>query len=111
MSEYVQIFATVDSRENAKRIAEKLLSDRLASCVQIIGPVSSAYWWKGRIEEATEWLCLAKSKAEDYEKIEAGIKSVHPYEVPEIVVTPISGGNVDYLRWIEEETAHHVERG
>lgn len=104
MSEYIQVLSTIDEEEKAKEITKKLLEQRVASCVQIFGPVTSSYWWKGRIEQAQEWMCLAKGKAEDYKKIEATIKSIHPYEVPEIVAIPISYGNIDYLQWIRSET-------
>lgn len=104
MSEYIQVLTTIDKEEKAKTIATTLLEKRVASCVQIFGPITSSYWWNGKIEQAREWICLAKGKTKDYEKIEATIKSVHPYEVPEILAIPISNGNADYFNWIRAET-------
>ena len=64
---YLQILTTVGKREDAERIAETLIEKRLAGCVQIIGPISSVYWWKSKIEKAEEWLCLNKSEETLYQ--------------------------------------------
>jgi periplasmic divalent cation tolerance protein len=104
LTRFIQVSTTVDSREAANKISRELLGERLASCVQVLGPIDSRYWWKGRIKHAREWMCLAKARAGDYRKIEAAIKQVHPYEIPEILALPIVYGNSSYLRWIEIET-------
>ncbi|MCR4404563.1 MAG: divalent-cation tolerance protein CutA [Candidatus Acetothermia bacterium] len=104
MSEFIQVLTAVDSEEKARELAERVLVERLAGCVQLLGPVESHYWWKGRLEEAREWLCLIKARAADYPKIEARIKELHPYEVPEILAMPIAEGNPDYLAWLWRET-------
>lgn len=105
MAEFIQVLTAVDSREKAGELAQRLLVERLAGCVQVLGPVESRYWWKGKIEEAREWLCLIKAQAADYERIEALIKGLHPYEVPEVLAMPISEGNPDYLAWLRRETS------
>ncbi|MGQ9629876.1 MAG: divalent-cation tolerance protein CutA [bacterium] len=97
---YIQVSTTVERREDAQRIAQTLVGRRLSACVQVIGPVSSTYWWKGKVETAEEWLCVVKSREELYEEIEGAIREVHPYEVPEILATPIVAGSEDYLRWL-----------
>ncbi len=104
MTEFIQVFTTVDSEEKANKIASKLLDDRIAGCVQVFGPISSRYWWKGKIEQATEWFCLIKAKRRDYDAIETSIKKIHPYDVPEILALPVLDGNPDYLKWIQSET-------
>jgi periplasmic divalent cation tolerance protein len=106
MEEYIQVLTTVDDEKKASEIASAVLEKRVAACVQILGPISSFYWWKGKIEQAREWICLAKAKAEDYEKLQAVIKGIHPYEVPEILATPVSFGNPAYLKWVRDETSH-----
>ena len=106
MSKFIQILFTINSKEKANEITKKLLEQRAASCVQIIGPTTSSYWWENRIQQTLEWICLAKSKTENFEKIESIIKSLHPFRVPDIIAMPISIGNRDYLRWIKEETSH-----
>jgi periplasmic divalent cation tolerance protein len=103
--EYVQVLTTVDDEKKAGEIAESLLSTRAAACVQIIGPIVSSCWWKGKLLHANEWICIAKARAEDYDKVESIIKNIHPYEVPEILAMPVVFGNPAYLHWIHDETA------
>jgi len=105
MNEYIQVVTTVNDEKKAGEIARLLLRKRVVACVQIIGPISSFCWWKGKMVEANEWMCLAKGMAEDYEEIQTTIKSTHPYEVPEILAVPVYSGNPAYLSWIREETA------
>ena len=101
MTGYIQVITTIDSEEMAEEITKHLLKKRVASCVQIL-PISSSYWWKGKIEKSKEYLCLIKGK--NFNKIEKAIKEVHPYVIPEILELPITRGNVDYLNWINKET-------
>jgi periplasmic divalent cation tolerance protein len=103
-SEFIQVSTTVKSKEKADKIAETLLAERVAGCVQILGPIKSAYWWEGRIEHAREWICFIKAKASDYDRIESSIKRMHDYDVPEIIALPILQANPDYLDWIRRET-------
>jgi periplasmic divalent cation tolerance protein len=104
LARFIQVSTTVNSREAANKISRKLLGERLVSCVQVLGPIESIYWWRGRIEHAREWFCLAKGRAGDYREIEAAIKKVHLYEIPEILALPVLYGNGGYLQWIEIET-------
>jgi len=104
MGRYIQVSTTVEKKEDADRIAKILVETRMAACVQVIGPIRSTYWWKGKVEEAGEWLCVMKTREELYSDLEASLKAVHPYQVPEIVAVPLTKGSEGYLRWIEEET-------
>ena len=104
MTDYIQVFTTTDKEEDARRIAAFMVEKRLAACAQILGPISSIYWWKGKVEEANEWLCIFKSRQNLFQRLEAGIRSVHPYEVPEIISLPIESGSRDYLNWLRDET-------
>jgi periplasmic divalent cation tolerance protein len=99
---YVQIMTTVDKKEAAETIAKTLVVMKLAACVQILGPISSTYYWQGNLETAEEWQCLIKSRIDRYQDLEAVIKTLHPYEVPEIIMMPIIGGHEDYLKWLDE---------
>jgi len=101
MTEYVQVITTTTSRTDAEKIVEVLVEKRLAGCAQIIGPVSSMYWWEGRMERATEWLCLIKTSKTTYKDLESTIRKIHPYKVPEILAMPIIAGNKDYLSWLD----------
>ncbi|MGV1098282.1 divalent-cation tolerance protein CutA [Thiovibrio sp. JS02] len=100
MEEYVQIATTVATAEEAGRIAKLLVEKRLAACVQVLPAMTSYYRWQGKIENAGEHLCLIKSRKDLFPEVEAAIKSVHPYEVPEIIALPICAGSQDYLTWL-----------
>jgi periplasmic divalent cation tolerance protein len=104
MHSFIQVSTTVEKREDAGKIAGIVVSNRLAACVQVVGPLRSTYWWRGKIEDAQEWICLMKTRKALYDKLEQAIKSVHPYEEPEIIALPIVAGSEGYLRWIEEVT-------
>jgi len=101
----LQVTTTAGSREEARALAGVLLERRLAACVQVVGPVESRYRWEGRLETATEWLCVAKTTAGRYDEVEAAIRQAHSYDVPEILAVPVVGGSEAYLRWVAEETA------
>jgi periplasmic divalent cation tolerance protein len=104
MHSFIQVSTTVENKEDAERLAELAVNKRLAACVQVIGPITSTYWWQGRVEKAEEWLCLMKTGKDLYEALERAIKSIHPYDEPEIIALPIVEGSQGYLRWIDEET-------
>ncbi len=97
------MFISAGSREEAEKIARVLVERRLAACAQAMGPVRSFYWWKGRVEEADEWLCLAKSSREKLSELVKAVKEVHSYEVPEVIATPVMGGLGSYIKWVKEE--------
>lgn len=103
MSEFLQITTTTGTRQDADRIAVELVSRRLAGCVQVSGPIASTYRWQGNTETAEEWLCTAKTSREQLVAIERLLGEIHPYEVPELIATPIVAGSQSYLRWLEEE--------
>lgn len=93
----------MSNKNEAERIAKLLLEKRVAGCVQIIGPIISMYWWKGKIERAEEWLCLIKSRLNLYNELESLIRENHSYEIPEILAMPIIKGNNDYIKWLNNE--------
>jgi periplasmic divalent cation tolerance protein len=104
MAEYVQVLTTAGSEDEAARIAAALVDRRLAACVQVVGPITSRYRWQGKLEEAREWQCLAKTEAGRYDEVEAAIRELHSYEEPEVIATPIVAGSAGYLGWLSEET-------
>jgi len=69
------------------------------------GPIRSTYWWKGKVEEAEEWLLMMKTRRGLFSSLEKEIKALHPYEVPEIIALPIVAGSAPYLEWIQAETS------
>lgn len=103
MPDYVQVTTTTGTREVAERIAVELVDLRLAACVQVSGPIASTYRWQGQVETAEEWLCTAKTVAATLPAIQDLLKRLHPYEVPELIATPITGGSEAYLKWLGEQ--------
>jgi periplasmic divalent cation tolerance protein len=101
---HIVVFITIDTPANAQKLADKLLSDRKAACVNIIPQVSSQYWWQGKIEKSDELLLVVKTRAALLDELIALVKQNHPYTVPEIIALPIIGGNPNYLAWLDSET-------
>lgn len=102
MPEYIQVLTTVGSEEEAERIGTALLEQRLAACVQTVGPIVSRYRWQGKLEQEREWQCLAKTETRLYEKVEAAIRAAHSYDEPEILAIPVLSGSKGYLDWISD---------
>ena len=88
----------------AERIANALVANNLAACVQIIHGVKSFFRWQGKIDSAAEYLVLIKTVADNYHAVETHIKSVHTYAVPEIMAVSVTDGARDYLAWIDDNT-------
>ena len=100
----IVIFCTVPDRDDAKKISKALIEENLAACVSTVDKVSSLFSWNGEMCSENELLLIIKTKRELFEKIEAVIKALHSYNVPEIIGLPVSVGSEDYLGWIEHET-------
>jgi periplasmic divalent cation tolerance protein len=111
MTEHIQVVTTTSSRDEAERIARVLVDERLAACVQVLGPISSTYRWQGAIETSQEWVCLAKSRRELYDQIEKAIRGAHSYQVPEILAVPVLAGSADYLIWLNQEVKRPASGG
>ncbi|WP_456456426.1 divalent-cation tolerance protein CutA [Thermovibrio sp.] len=103
MSEIVEVVSTFPSKEDAERMAQLLVEESLAACVQIQGPIESIYRWKGKVEKDKEWLLTAKTKRTLYKEVESLIKENHPYEVPQILALPVVDGFKGYLTWLKGE--------
>jgi len=108
MIKYMQVLTTVDSSDEAERLARSITSARLAACVQIVGPIRSLYWWREKIDDAQEWLLLIKTTTERLMELEQHIKANHSYDTPEITATEIPWGSREYLDWISAETRTDV---
>jgi len=106
MSGYIQILTTVDKKEDADAIAQLLVDEGLAACVQVAGPVQSTYRWKGTVETTEEWQCFIKTEQRHYDLLEKRIKEIHPYELPEIISMPIQNGSREYLEWLDEQLTY-----
>jgi periplasmic divalent cation tolerance protein len=99
----VVIFITVGTDEEAKKIANILLSQRKVACVNILPRVSSFFWWQDKLDSVQESLLLVKTKAPVVNEIVGLVKEIHSYDIPEIIAVPIVGGNQEYLEWIGKE--------
>jgi len=95
---------TASSPEEADLISKSLLEKKLIACSNIINDMKSTFWWKGNIQNENEVMIIAKSTRAHLDNIIADVKSLHSYDVPEILAIPILGGNPDYLDWMVEET-------
>jgi len=100
----VQVVVAVDKQQNADRIATALVDERLAACVQIVGPMTSTYRWQGEVETAREFLLIAKTRTDRVPLLTDRVAELHSYAVPEITALPITGGLDSYLDWIRSET-------
>jgi periplasmic divalent cation tolerance protein len=103
MTEYIQVVTVTGGKDEADEISRIVVEKRLAGCAQVFGPITSIYWWKGKIEKAEEWLCLMKSRDDLYEKLESTIRTIHSYEVPEILALTVAKGSRSYFDWLERE--------
>ena len=99
----IVVFVTAGTEEEAVNIAELLLDQRKAACVNIVPKVDSLFWWQGKLDSAQESLLIIKTRASLLPDVVSLVKGIHSYEVPEIIAMPIIGGNEDYLKWIHSE--------
>jgi periplasmic divalent cation tolerance protein len=102
---HIVVFITVGGRCEADRIGGTLVEEGLAACVNTVGPITSVYRWKGRVERAEEHLLIAKTVGNRLEELMERVKSLHSYSVPEIIALRIEGGSTEYLRWLEDGSA------
>jgi periplasmic divalent cation tolerance protein len=98
------VLVTVPSREEGERIAEAIVGERLAACVNIVGPIRSVYRWRGEVCRDDEHLLFMKTSRDRYRELERRVLELHPYDVPEVVGLPVEQGAAAYLSWIEEQT-------
>ena len=104
-TDVLQVQTAVPSESDGERIGVHLVDHRLAACVQVVGPIRSTYRWRGRVEEAEEWLLLVKTTTARYPAIAAAIGELHPYDEPELIALPIVTGSPGYLAWIAKSVA------
>jgi periplasmic divalent cation tolerance protein len=102
MTPYIQVVTTLADTTSAERLAAHLLEQRLAACVQI-SPCTSWYRWQGAIEQAPEMVCTIKSRRDLFPELCRAIRAIHPYDVPEILASPVVDGSESYLDWMNKE--------
>jgi len=99
----VFVYITAASGDEAHRIARALVEERLAACVNMLDGMTSVYRWNGAIEQASEVVLIAKTRADRFDRLAARIRELHSYECPCIVMLPIAAGDAGYLDWIRRE--------
>jgi periplasmic divalent cation tolerance protein len=102
---YAQVSTTASSAEEAQRIAQALVTRKLAACVHVGAPVRSTYRWAGEVRTDGEIPVLAKTTEDRVPAVLAAIRELHSYQVPELLVTRIAAGDPDYLRWLAAEVS------
>ena len=105
--QYCQVVTTTDAREAADALGRIAVEARVAACAQVVGPITSTYWWEGKIETAEEWQVTFKTTTQRYAALEENIRAHHSYDVPEILCTPVMAGNPAYLEWLTAQTRAH----
>ena len=98
-------YVTISTMEKAEELAKHLLNKRLIACANIVGKVKSVYWWEGKVCSEEEQLLILKTRSSLAPSLIAEVKANHPYDLPEIIFSPISHGNPPYLHWILSSTS------
>jgi len=96
------VFVMAANEDDARRIAQALVEERLAACVNIVGPVHSVYRWRGTVENASEYMLVIKTVMRHFSKLEQRVRELHSFEVPEIVAVTLAAGSKPYLAWLAE---------
>src|SRR5689334_23328277 len=96
---------TTATKDEARKIALVLVEQRLAACVNVVGPIDSTYSWLGRVEQSTEYLLVIKTTSAVIPRLQEAVLKVHSYETPEFIVLPIEDGSPAYLKWLGDSVA------
>lgn len=104
VSDFLLVLCTCPDDGSAAALATALLEQQLAACVNRVPGMKSLYRWEGHVEKDDEILLLIKTRAALFGELEAAIRRLHPYEVPEIIGLPLAAGNTEYLDWIRSST-------
>lgn len=99
---YRIVLITAPNRESGRQIALRLVEEHLVACVNLLPGVTSFYRWEGTLNEDEEVLLICKTRRECFERLQAVVRAIHPYQVPEIIALPLTDGLEAYLRWIDE---------
>ena len=100
----VLIQTTSDQKQTLRKIAARLLEQKIAACCQISGPIESHYEWQGQLKTSTEWTCSIKTVQSAIEQVSETIQANHNYELPEIICTPVAVGDTRFLDWVREQS-------
>jgi periplasmic divalent cation tolerance protein len=107
MADWYQVVTTTDSADEANRLADAIVTERLGACVHVIGPITSVYRWNGAITRDQEWRLAIKTATDRLAELIDYVETHHSYDVPMVVATAIVTGSPDYLAWLTTETRPH----
>lgn len=109
MNEVLLVFTNLPDRATAERVAEALVTEGVAACVNVLSECKSFYHWQGKLERASEVPLLIKTTRAAYPRLESQLSMLHPYAVPEIIALPVSAGLPEYMNWVAQETQARKE--
>lgn len=101
----LQVITATGSRAEAEQLAQTMVAERLAACGQVSGPLTSHYWWEGRMDSAEEWYCVLKTTTPLFPALEARIHQLHSYQNPEIIAVPVVSASTAYAAWVAANVA------
>jgi uncharacterized protein involved in tolerance to divalent cations len=101
----IEVRVAAPDAATAQALARSLVGARLAACTQVLGPMTSTYWWQGEVETAQEHLLLAKTTAELFDPICERVRAEHPYDNPEVLAVPVAGAAPAYAAWLRQSVA------
>jgi len=110
MTNELVVLVTTSTSDDAYKIADALVAERLAGCVNIIPAIESVYRWEGKVTRDTETLMIIKTTSERYPEVERRVKELHTYSTPEVVALRIERGSEQYLNWVRDATANDETR-
>lgn len=110
MNEVLLVLTNLPDRGAAERIADSLVTEGVAACVNVLAECASVYRWQGKVEHASEVPLLIKTSRAAYPQLESALRKLHPYELPEIIALPVSAGLPEYLNWVAQETSSKKEK-
>src|SRR5690348_6526413 len=105
MTDQIVVLSTCSSAEEGERLARLIVERRLAACVNVVPGLRSFYWWRGAVEDANEWLLIAKTSRSLFSQVAAALEQAHSYEVPEVLALPVVEGAPNYLNWLASSVA------
>src|SRR5512144_977376 len=108
MVDFIVVYVTAGSAAEAENLAQALVSEKLAACVNRIGSVQSTYRWQGQVEQSEEELLIIKTRKELFPALEKRVRELHSYSVPEIIAVPLLAGSAGYLGWLGEQVSAGV---
>ncbi len=96
----IVILTTTETKKEAENIAAYMIEKRLCACAQVSGPIKSWYWWENKVESSEEWQVKLKTLHKNYQKVEEALKSIHPYDLPQIIGLPVIEAYNQYAKWV-----------